>query len=245
MEKHLLLLCTGLSGSGKTTFIKTYLPSDKFYNLKSITTRKPRENELYGANYYFESESEFESEPKVTNLWVNQEIWNPGMPKWQYGVPECEVYAHIGYNLVYDVIQPMYARQMIDWFNNNNLDKIYTYCVLYFIPPQNQSKIVQERSNMPNDAQVRKMNTCDPIDFLRVGLTPDFMVKSSAEETIILPKLTQLIQNSPVPQKMQQSDVPHKYEQKAKLLRDQGIDDIFNHPFDVSVITKFRTNKTR
>lgn len=38
---------------------------------------------------------------------------------------------------------------------------------------------------MKDDLTVRKQNTCDPIDFLRAGLHPDWFIKSSAEETII------------------------------------------------------------
>ncbi len=191
--KKTVLFCMGLSGSGKTYFIKNILPAGLFYSLKSATTRPIRPGELDGREYYFRDEEYFETAKLATHLWVNQQFWTPGTPKWLYGVPQDEILSHLGKNLIYDVIQPKYARQMIDWFREHRLDRSYNFRTLYFLSPENNFKIAAERANMPNDMQVRQTNTCDPIDFLRAGLPIDYLVKSSADETIITPQLRALI----------------------------------------------------
>lgn len=181
--KPIVFFCTGLSGSGKSYFVRNFMPSGLFHNLTSATTRPMREGELDGREYYFRDEKFFEVAPLVTRIWANEAYWTPGRPKWLYGVPESEIRAHMGKNMVYDVIQPKYARQMIDWFRAQNLP--YDFKVAYFIPSQNRKSIIESRTNMPNEQQVRQNNTCDPIDFLRADLNIDFIIKCGSDEVII------------------------------------------------------------
>ncbi len=191
--KNTVLFCCGLSGSGKSYFIEHFLPRDMFYKLKSATTRPMRTGEQHGREYYFVDEHYFDTTPLVTRLFVNQAFWQPGKPKWLYGVPEFEARTHIGQNLVYDVIQPKYARQMYDWFVAHGLQSKYDFKTLYFIPPKDNFKIADARANMPDDRGVRTTNTCAPIDFLRADLMPDFILKCSASETIIPTVLQQYL----------------------------------------------------
>lgn len=175
--KNTLLFCNGVSGSGKTCFIKEYLPQDLFYGLRSATTRPMRKQESEGNPYFFRDEAYFENAQLATRLWVNEKIWQPGMPKWLYGIPESEIYENLGKNLVYDVIEPRYSRQLIDWFNQNGLAKHYEFKIAYFLPYDNQEAVISKRANMPNDAIVRKDNTCNPIDFLNAGLDIDYILQ--------------------------------------------------------------------
>lgn len=191
--KNTVLFCCGLSGSGKSYFIEHFLPHDMFYKLKSATTRPMRAGEQQGREYYFVDESYFDTTPLVTRLFVNQAFWQPGKPKWLYGVPEFEVRDRIGKNLVYDVIQPKYARQMQDWFTARGMQSNYDFKTLYFIPPEDNFTIAAARANMPDDHGVRTTNTCDAIDFLRADLMPDFILKCSAAETIIPTALQQYL----------------------------------------------------
>ena len=174
--KNTLLFCTGLSGSGKSYFIRNNLPSGLFYCLKSMTTRPMRDGEREGDPYFFRTEADFNTVPLVTHLWVNQEFWRPGIPKWLYGVPESEVLNNIGRNLVYDVIQPKYVRQMIDWFKKNDLSRKYNFRIAYFLSPESNLETARKRANMPNDTAVRALNTCDPYDFLEAGLDIDYIL---------------------------------------------------------------------
>ena len=175
--KNTLLFCTGLSGSGKSYFIKNTLPDGLFYNLKSATTRDMRAGEVDGREYYFRDEAYFDNTPLVTKLWVNRDFWQPGDRKWLYGVPESEVISHLGQNFTYDVIQPQYVRQMIDWFNMNGLDSSYVYKIAWFLPPKNNFDVAAARANMPNDMAVRRQNTCDADDFLDAGIWPDYILR--------------------------------------------------------------------
>ena len=192
MKKNTLLFCNGLSGSGKTYFIQNTLPQGLFYNLRSATTRPMREGESEGKPYFFRNEEYFDNTPLVTRLWVNKNFWTPGTPKWMYGVPEEEVLGHLGQNLIYDVIEPQYTRQMIDWFNKNNLAKHYNFRIAYFLSPEQNLETARMRANMPNDADVRRTNTCDPIDFLAAGLNPDYILMPRSG--LYNPRLTRHIQ---------------------------------------------------
>lgn len=189
--KNAVLFCAGLSGSGKSYFIKNTLPDGLFYNLKSATTRDMRAGEVEGREYYFRDEEYFNNTPLVTRLWVNRNFWKPGDRKWFYGVPESEVMQHLGQNFTYDVIEPKYIRQMIDWFNMHGLDSSYGYKIAWFVPPKNNFEIASARATMPNDIEVRRANTCNIEDFLEVGLRPDFVlcpIKGDVD-----PRLTQYI----------------------------------------------------
>lgn len=174
MKKKILLFCNGVSGSGKTYFIQNNVPDGLFYNLRSATTRPQRVGESEGKPYFFRNEEYFNTTPLATRLWVNRTIWRPGDKKWLYGVPESEIYAHLNQNLIYDVIEPKYTRQMIDWFCSHNFDTQYDFKVAYFIPPENNMDTVRGRANMPGDANVRMNNTCTPADFANVNLVPDY-----------------------------------------------------------------------
>lgn len=176
MKKKTLLICNGLSGSGKTYFIQNNLPTGLFHSLRSATTRPMRDGESEGKPYFFRDEAYFETERLATHLWVNEQFWTPGTPKWLYGIPETEIAQHLGENLIYDVIEPRYSRQLIDWFNEHKLHRHYNIRVAYFLPPENNFDIVSKRANMPNDTDVRRTNTCDPIDFLNAGIDPDYIL---------------------------------------------------------------------
>ena len=198
--KYTVLFCTGLSGSGKTYFIQNILPQNTFYNLKSVTTRPMREGEQEAREYYFRDESYFKKKKFTTTLWINEAFWKPGMPKWLYGVPEFEILDNLGCNFTYDVIQPKYVRQMIDWFktkkiNNVWLSDLYNFRILWFQPPTNNMEIAKKRQNMPNDLDVRYANTCNMNDFVNAGLIPDHMGVCNPKEVYLDENLQNFLAN--------------------------------------------------
>ncbi len=184
--KKLVVCCTGQSGSGKSTFIKKFLSTKDFYNLKSATTRLMREGETDGCEYYFRDEDYFRTNQFATILWVNEQFWKPGQSKWLYGVPEFEVFDNLGLNFTYDVIEPKYVRQMIDWFKKKKLTQYYDFKILWFQPVANIENIVEARQNMPDDKKVRKENTCNIQDFCDVRLKPDFVIKRIPPEGYLI-----------------------------------------------------------
>ena len=61
MNKGLLVVVSGFSGAGKGTLMKNLLAKYNNYALSvSCTTRKPREGELDGREYFFKTKEEFE-----------------------------------------------------------------------------------------------------------------------------------------------------------------------------------------
>lgn len=64
MNKGLLIVVSAPSGCGKGAVLHEILKDDSFYCSVSATTRKPREGEINGVNYYFLSKEEFEQKIK-------------------------------------------------------------------------------------------------------------------------------------------------------------------------------------
>ncbi len=177
-----MLFLNGDSGTGKTFFKDNVVPSGAFYNLVSATTRGRRANEVDGVSYYFRDEDWFENERAndrlATYLFVNESFWKPGDKKWLYGVPASEIYSHLGQNLIYDVIEPRYTRELIDWFKKHHLDNMYDFRVAWFSTLKlDNMAIVRERACMQNDLAVRQKNTCSAADFRAVGIEPDYITR--------------------------------------------------------------------
>ena len=59
MEKGMLVVISGPSGSGKGTVVKEIFPREGFLLSVSATTRKRRENETDGKEYFFVSKEKF------------------------------------------------------------------------------------------------------------------------------------------------------------------------------------------
>lgn len=60
-NKGSLIVISGFSGSGKGTIVSELINRyDGYVVSVSATTRKPRENEIYGKHYFFKTEAEFE-----------------------------------------------------------------------------------------------------------------------------------------------------------------------------------------
>ena len=173
--KNILLFCNGLSGTGKTTFINTYAIPNGYHNLISATTRKMREGEVDGVSYYFRDEKYFETEKFATYLFVNEFFWKPGDPKWLYGIPEFEIKQNLGKNLIYDVIQPRYTRELMKWFVAHKLHEQYEFKVAYFTTKQDNFEIAEQRAVMQNDLDVRRANTCTWDDFARAKVNVDYL----------------------------------------------------------------------
>ena len=69
-QRGLLIVLSGPSGVGKGTVRKALfeMPDQEFAYSVSMTTRKPREGEIDGVDYYFVTKEEFERQIKAGNL---------------------------------------------------------------------------------------------------------------------------------------------------------------------------------
>lgn len=61
MEKGILVILSGPSGSGKGTVLKKFLADENFGLSISATTREPRLEDKEGVTYFFKTKEEFES----------------------------------------------------------------------------------------------------------------------------------------------------------------------------------------
>jgi len=59
MNKGVLIIISGPSGSGKGTVVKALPPEEGYALSISVTTRAPREGEVDGRDYFFRTEEEF------------------------------------------------------------------------------------------------------------------------------------------------------------------------------------------
>jgi len=101
MEKGILLVISGPSGSGKGTVVKKMLELSEHYTVSvSATTRTPREGEVHGINYYFIGKDEFK-----------KRIDGDMMLEWAeycenyYGTPKKEVFENLdaGKNVILEI----------------------------------------------------------------------------------------------------------------------------------------------
>ncbi len=101
MEKGILLVISGPSGSGKGTVVKRLMElSDEFMYSVSATTRIPREGEINGVNYYFIDRGSFEERISSDMMLEYAEYCGN-----YYGTPKKEVYENLeaGRNVILEI----------------------------------------------------------------------------------------------------------------------------------------------
>jgi len=103
MSKSLIFLL-GRSGAGKTTTLDMLIETKGFSPLVSYTTRKKRENEKEGYDYFFISVKEFNAMNFKAKFVVNS--------KWKYGVSFD--YENIQDNLVFQAISLNYLKSVAE-----------------------------------------------------------------------------------------------------------------------------------
>jgi len=59
-KEGLLIIISGPSGAGKGTVVNSFIKDENYSLSISATTRKPRETEKEGVNYFFKTEEEFQ-----------------------------------------------------------------------------------------------------------------------------------------------------------------------------------------
>lgn len=85
-ERGLLLVISGPSGAGKGTICKALLDKNEFWLSVSATTRKPREGEIDGKNYFFITKDEFKERIEKNDFLEYAEVYGN-----YYGTPKSSV----------------------------------------------------------------------------------------------------------------------------------------------------------
>jgi guanylate kinase len=100
-HKGLMLILSSPSGTGKTTLAKKLLETDSLITLSvSVTTRRKREGEVDGKDYFFISQAEYNEMHKNHMLLEGAEVFGNF-----YGSPKKQVFDTLnkGHDVLYDV----------------------------------------------------------------------------------------------------------------------------------------------
>jgi guanylate kinase len=129
MRKGILMVISGFSGAGKGTLVKRLLAEHEDYVLSvSMTTRKPREGEREGVDYFFTDRETFEKTIEEGGLieYANY-VGN------YYGTPKAYVEEQLskGNNVILE-IEIQGAR---------NIKKIYPDSLLLFVTPPSAAEL--------------------------------------------------------------------------------------------------------
>ncbi len=180
----ILLFNTGPSGSGKEFVRNNILMQTGLFNfLLSMTTRGLRAGEIDGVHYIKCRESDFNARRGKMCTWLDMEKPLPNGDKWLYGVSESEFMKNIGKNMIYDVNEAKYLKQMWNWVKSRGLN--YDMYVLYFVPSVDPSKTISERSAVSESDMSVRLKKVIPSDYADLGINIDFVIRSSADEKIV------------------------------------------------------------
>lgn len=175
MANGFLLVLSGPSGVGKGTVSTALMESaDDIVFSTSLTTRKPRPNEVNGENYFFVTEEEFHEMVKNDELLEYAHVHTH-----YYATPK---------KFVFDQIEKGEIVLLeIDVQGALQIKKKYKNVVFIFLLPPNmeelRSRIVKRGTEKPEDIDTRFNNAFKELDF--VGEYDYFVVNHTVEQAVL------------------------------------------------------------
>ena len=149
MKKGLLIVFSGVSGVGKGTILKELMPMEDLnlaYSV-SMTTRKPREGEIEGVNYFFVSKKRFVEAIKNDELLEHARFVGN-----EYGTPKdyVEKQRELGKNVILE-IEINGAKQI--------MEKCPDALSIYIIPPsiEELERRLRERSSEDEETLMKRI----------------------------------------------------------------------------------------
>ena len=135
-EDGIIIILSSPSGAGKTTLSKL-LSKNKNFNISiSYTTRKPRNNEINGNDYYFINQENFKNLIKNNELLEHAKVFNH-----YYGTSRSFVIENLkkGKNVIFD----------IDWQGTEQIkdEKLNYKMITFFILPPSKEVLFNRLSN--------------------------------------------------------------------------------------------------
>lgn len=154
-QSNLLIVVSGPSGVGKGTVVKKLLTEYKNLELSvSATTRKPRNGEIDGVNYYFKTPAQFADMLKRGEFLENFEIYGN-----QYGTLKNHVFERM--ELGKDVLLE------IDIQGGLEVKRRFPDAVLIFLLPPSidvlRNRLLGRESETPESLRIRTNAACDEI----------------------------------------------------------------------------------
>tara|TARA_B100000029_G_scaffold265340_1_gene261509 strand:- start:572 stop:1204 length:633 start_codon:yes stop_codon:yes gene_type:complete len=132
----LMIVLSSPSGAGKTTLVKLLSKKDNFSVSVSHTTRKPREQEKNGKDYFFVEKNDFEKSIKNNEFLEYAKVFNN-----YYGSPKLAVIEKLkaGTNVIFD----------IDWQGTQQIKKSkmdFELLTIFVLPPS-KKELLDRLSN--------------------------------------------------------------------------------------------------
>ncbi len=135
-EDGIIVILSSPSGAGKTTLSKLLSSSKKFHISISHTTRKPRNNEINGKDYFFVNQQQFKSLIDKKEFLEHAKVFNN-----YYGTTKSFVVKTLenGENVVFD----------IDWQGTEEIKKknLKYKLITFFILPPSKKVLFDRLSN--------------------------------------------------------------------------------------------------
>ena len=155
MEKGKLIILSGPSGVGKGT-IRNFLMQDKELDLRfsiSMTTRKPREGEIDGREYFFVSQEEFDEALKNDELLEHAIFVNNS-----YGTPKKYVdkLLNEGHNVLLE-IETLGAAQVMEKYRTYGYISIFLTCNSL----EELEKRIRGRRSEPDDVVKQRLKKAE------------------------------------------------------------------------------------
>jgi len=129
INKGMLIVISSPSGAGKTSICKKLLElDDKIKPSVSLTTRKPRRNEINGIDYIFTTIEDFKKKISNNEFLEYADVFNN-----KYGTltSSTKLLSNKGYDVLFD----------IDWQGTQQLSQVEENILTIFILPPNKEEI--------------------------------------------------------------------------------------------------------
>ena len=129
LNKGMLIVISSPSGAGKTSICKKLIEiDDKIHPSISVTTRKPRKNEINGIDYIFTTVEDFKKKISNNEFLEYADVFNN-----KYGtlISSTKLLADKGYDVLFD----------IDWQGTQQLSQVEENILTIFILPPSKEEI--------------------------------------------------------------------------------------------------------
>src|SRR5574344_779918 len=159
--KNILILC-GMSSSGKDSILRKFVSDYDYLALISCTTRKMREHEVDGKDYWFIDNWAFKSmieNSKLIEYRSYNTLVNGIKDIWLYGLSKSEldrVYPNQKYVVILDIKG---TQSLLDYYGKDKCEVIYVDC---------PSEIRKERAIKRGSFDLtewERRSKCDEVDF--------------------------------------------------------------------------------